>query len=388
MSWIALRARRYFGDKSDKAYLPLRAGRDDQHLPLDANDGEGYPPLNSTPKGKWRHAALLGVVLVIGLALGHLTAPTRRVEALHAPLLPRALPPSTDADLSAISASLPARREPVPSIVHYVYGLDESLELPYFAYLAIRSALEVLRPERVLFHCVYEPRGVWWERVRGQLEVVAARNVTVVGVNDAPVVHYAHKADILRLEAIRDYGGTYLDIDTFVLRPFTRLYDYDTVLGMEAAANEADDMAPKGLCNAVIIARPDAPFITRWLASYDTFDESQWADHSVVMPWTLARAYPHLATILSHRAFFWPLWTPDGLREVHEETEDGGYDFDAAGQLAYHAWESVAARYLRKVDPEAVLAGKTGFTRMARRFAAPGDVDAWREDLRRRDLHA
>lgn len=101
-------------------------------------------------------------------------------------------------------------------------------------------------------------------------------------VADFAPLQYAHKADILRLEALRDYGGTYLDIDTFVLRPFTRLYDYDAVLGMEAAGGEVDDMKPNGLCNAIIIARQNATFISRWLASYDTFDENKWADHSVV----------------------------------------------------------------------------------------------------------
>lgn len=81
---------------------------------------------------------------------------------------------------------------------------------------------------------------------------------------------------------MQEYGGTYLDIDTFVLQPFTRLWDYDAVLGMEAAHNELDDMAPKGLCNAVIIARKGSAFIDAWLSSYDSFDESKWADHSVV----------------------------------------------------------------------------------------------------------
>ncbi|TXT15584.1 hypothetical protein VHUM_00087 [Vanrija humicola] len=240
----------------------------------------------------------------------------------------------------------------------------------------MRSALAVLQPDRVLFHCVYEPHGVWWDRLRDRLEVVPARNVTHIGVHNKPVVHYAHKADVLRLEALRDYGGTYLDIDTFVLRPFTRLYDYDVVLGMEAAAGSEDGMKPKGLCNAVIVARKGAPFIDAWLDSYDSFDESQWADHSVALPWTLARAYPHLVTVLSDRAFFWPLWTPDGLRTVHVGDE---YDFHASGQLAYHAWESVAGKYLGPLDPPSVLAGTTSFTRMARRFVAPGDLQLWSE---------
>jgi hypothetical protein len=43
----------------------------------------------------------------------------------------------------------------VPNAVHYVYGLKpvndggESEELPYYAYLAMRSALVNIRPEKI-----------------------------------------------------------------------------------------------------------------------------------------------------------------------------------------------------------------------------------------------
>lgn len=57
---------------------------------------------------------------------------------------------------------------------------------------------------------------------------------------------------------------------------------YETVLGMEAAASAADEMHPKGLCNAVIVARASAEFIKLWLDSYESFDKDKWSQHSVV----------------------------------------------------------------------------------------------------------
>ena len=87
------------------------------------------------------------------------------------------------------------------------------------------------------------------------------------------------------------YGGVYLDIDTFILRPFAplSLYSYDTVLGMEARVLDIlrgprsdNEMDPKGLCNAIIISRADSVFLHRWLESYDGFDETKWTEHSVV----------------------------------------------------------------------------------------------------------
>jgi hypothetical protein len=65
-------------------------------------------------------------------------------------------------------------------------------------------------------------------------------------------------ADIRLLE----HGGIYLDIDTFIIRPFAdhSLMLHDTVMGMEAHSlsflrkpGSDDEMLPKGLCNAVII---------------------------------------------------------------------------------------------------------------------------------------
>lgn len=66
---------------------------------------------------------------------------------------------------------------------------------------------------------------------------------------------------------------------------------------------------PSGLCNAVIVARPFAPFIMRWIESYRTFDKGLWATHSVAKPWDLARQHPNEITVLNHKAFFYPLWS-------------------------------------------------------------------------------
>lgn len=106
----------------------------------------------------------------------------------------------------------------------------------------MRSALLSLKPERILFHCLKEPRGYWWnqvkewgldeedgqeegDRIGGLVEVVMTRDPTWVGKDRRPVssvsrgstsdmdvwlltairlevhVQFAHKADILRLEA-------------------------------------------------------------------------------------------------------------------------------------------------------------------------------------------
>ncbi|OCF40483.1 hypothetical protein I317_05721 [Kwoniella heveanensis CBS 569] len=374
--------------------------REREYVPMTTRDGRS-PSIYKSLALRYLPSAL---ILAVGILIGanhplYLSVYSRR-SITPTSLLPPKLPPAPPPILStSLQAALPAPEEPIPNIVHYVYGLasDPQPDFPYFAYLAMRSALVSLRPEEVWFHCIHEPRGYWWDRVRdwegwtdehglrkGMVRVLKARDVQWIGKDRKPVVHFAHKADIIRLEVLRDYGGIYLDIDTFVLDSFEShsLLRQDVVLGMEAhgltflrGTGGDDEMQPKGLCNAVIIARQNAEFLNRWLASYDGFREDKWTEHSVEMPWTLAQMYPTLLTVLSERAFFWPLWTDDHIYAVYETTE---YDFEKSGQLAYHAWESKARPYLSALDPSTVQTIDTSFTRMARKFVGPDEERRWR----------
>lgn len=116
-------------------------------------------------------------------------------------------------------------------------------------------------------------------------------------------------------------------------------------------------LSPLRAQNGVIVAAPHADFLDRWRATYESFDESVWADHSVVVPWVreknsadstfqnslqgidefgsleqeLARRHPESIQVLSTRAFFWPLWSGEEIQHVHENDD---YDFYGTGQFA------------------------------------------------------
>lgn len=163
---------------------------------------------------------------------------TRRSDYDLVSLLPRRLPPLPVSMVPPI-AGLPEPQPEIPNIVHYVYGLkppsgssQEGPEFPYFAYIGMRSAMTILKPEKIMFHCRYEPTGYWWDQVlnwegwidekdggkrKGLVQVMPVRDVEFIGTQKRPVTHvsplpvtmmrklkvhaqYAHKADILRLE--------------------------------------------------------------------------------------------------------------------------------------------------------------------------------------------
>ncbi|KPV76685.1 glycosyltransferase family 32 protein, partial [Rhodotorula graminis WP1] len=261
-------------------------------------------------------------------------------------------------------------------------------------------------PEVIFFHHVYEPDSWFWRQFVAsvarskttRLEMVVERDVTEVFGN--AVEHYAHKADVLRLEALYKYGGIYLDADVLVIRDLAPLYRHEVVMGMESQPNLDPALPPSGLCNAVILAKPYSSFVARWIDTYQTFNKSLWAKHSVATPWDLARAYPTEVTVLNKFAFFWPLWDDDALRRVHRSDV---YSFHRPSPLAptrdkqftYHLWESVAyKRYLSPYDPDRIhnrgkkhgaereedgASDESSFSREARQYVTDDFRRAWRQ---------
>ncbi|KAG0146534.1 hypothetical protein CROQUDRAFT_671048 [Cronartium quercuum f. sp. fusiforme G11] len=253
----------------------------------------------------------------------------------------------------------------IPRYLHYVFGMSPDFGGKPFGFIhfaALQSALQILRPEKIFIHYAYLPTGWWFERVLEieQVKLVKVRDVTEIF--GRPVEHFAHKADIIRLEALRDYGGIYLDFDVFIVRDFTDLLNEDVVLGQEQSPetklrSSTNSKTPEilGVCNAIILAKPFSPFISRWISSYRTFDKTRWADHSASIPWSLALKFPQEVTILGPEAFFYPLWHEDHLWLVHRSLD---WSFDNSGQLAYHAWSSLSyENELKKYDPDLIHVG-------------------------------
>lgn len=37
--------------------------------------------------------------------------------------------------------------------------------------------------------------------------------------------------------------------------------------------------------NGIIVAEPYADFVMQWYATYETFNDANWGEHSVIMPY-------------------------------------------------------------------------------------------------------
>ncbi|KAJ5630998.1 uncharacterized protein N7484_011098 [Penicillium longicatenatum] len=263
---------------------------------------------------------------------------------------------------------------PIPNVVHFIWGIQNP-EINFINYLAIRSALISLQPDTLNIH--YEELNlgnVWFQKLRDNVTLVHHDLALEYPKQTQEKWQVSHLADVLRLDILRQEGGIYLDTDVIALQSFDslRYNKRDVILGHEGGDRH-------GLCNAVIVARQDASFLHQWKESYRSFSADEWNYHSVILPKQMALDFPDLVCSLAPTVFFWPTWTINHLEFMHEpitadqakEVEDslsvygGGLHRD---QLAYHAWNQVARKYLKLLTPEIVRGTDTRFNIMVRRF--------------------
>ena len=144
--------------------------------------------------------------------------------------------------------------------IHYIYGFKDK-ELKFYEYINMLLCSRVIKPERIIFHTAQELNGKWFSLLKNNLINLEIRMVdTTIDSNKMnSMVYYAHKADYYRLYMLNKEGGIYFDVDVFPYKPLDKLLKYNkTVLGIQKG---------KGLCNAVIIAPENDPFLSIWLST-------------------------------------------------------------------------------------------------------------------------
>jgi hypothetical protein len=273
----------------------------------------------------------------------------------------------------------------IPNILHFVFGMAPDFGGKPFSlchYLSVRSAVELNKPGKALFHYQYEPEGEWWEKAKPFLSLnkIAAPD-SFMGRS---LYHVAHKADVVRLQALKETGGIYLDLDTISVKPLTDLLNHSFAIGQELRTKyvpknwrqrikyklgliKAESKNATGLCNAVLLSEKNSEFINLWLDEYKTFRsegrDKYWNEHSVLVPEKLAAIHPEKITPLSPYAFHYPLYDKAGLKLMFEEVTA----FPDA--YLHHLWESFSwDKYLSQLTVEGIKNKDTTYNLIARKF--------------------
>jgi hypothetical protein len=261
-----------------------------------------------------------------------------------------------------------SKEEKIPNIFHFVYGFkkqDQEFEL--YKYLAIKSAIRINKPLKSYFHYFYEPFGKYWDKIKPYLTLEHVNPPSEIYGNT--LYHYAHQADIIRLQKLNQYGGIYLDIDTICLRSFQDLLNYDFVIGIQG---NKDNQEIYGLCNAVILSKPNSPFILKWIDSYTSFRskgrDNYWDEHSVLMPLKLSYQFPSEVTILENSAFYNPLW--NNIHDILFNTQINNDEYKHLIEKNYciHLWDTYTNDYLSKLDEKTIINENTLYNIFTRKF--------------------
>ena len=199
----------------------------------------------------------------------------------------------------------------IPSLVHFTwYGGKSKNHFRFHHMLAVLAAHKFIKPSRIYFWIDMVPDGNYFKETRQNVpELYLVHRNTPKEIYGRPIRVSEHHTDIVRLEAVMEYGGIYLDLDAMVVKSLDPLLNYEMVMGYEH---------DNGLCNGVIIAVAWADFLKIWHSKYKTFIDQQWADHSVILPATLAKKYKNLVHT-EERSFHRPNWMAHELVQLYKE---------------------------------------------------------------------
>ena len=245
----------------------------------------------------------------------------------------------------------------IPNIIHFVYGFkNQTEEFELFKYIAIKSAIEVNKPEKVYFYYKYQPFGQWWDLIKPLLILESVEPPIEIFGNK--VRHFAHQSDIIRLRILNERGGIYFDIDTICLKPLSEFLKYDFVMGIQGNNY--------GLCNAIIMAKPNTEFGKQWYDSYRNFNSSIWDYHSVILPQKLSKTIP--ITILAHDALFYPLWDPVTKLLLNSELNQSECQKILKNSYCIHLWESWSLSKLKEINEISIIKYNSLYNIIARKF--------------------
>jgi hypothetical protein len=212
----------------------------------------------------------------------------------------------------------------VPKILHYTWGAGE---LRFHQMVCFLSAYHVIKPYKtIIWYARSAPSGKWWNYVMRNITDFRNR-VQLRHYPDPVYIHGRmigspeHRSDIVRMRALNKFGGIYLDFDVLVLKPFDPLLVYPMTMGLESS---------DGLCNGIMLSETKSAFLQAWYEEYKTYTHLKWVDHSVKIPFLLARRYPWLVHV-EENTLNKPSWFE--LDQLY-----GNKFYDWSKNYAIHLW--------------------------------------------------
>lgn len=248
--------------------------------------------------------------------------------------------------------------------IHFIFGLANDFnEKPfiYFHYLCLKSCYLTQKNCKINIHCIYEPQNnIWWDKIKMFCNIVKYTSLpdVVYNCNNKNVWRVEHQSDIFRLLILQEHGGIYADIDTIFYKEFPHtFFDKEFLIGTEYCYKHGKQLFKSGLCNALIICKPNSKFLNIWIDEYKTnYDDQDWNKLSVRTPETLSDIHKDLIHIEPVESFHKYGWD--------ETIYTDGSDMNTLGIYSKHVAESKLYDLLSTIDDKNILTDYGFFSKL------------------------
>ncbi|KAM0323851.1 hypothetical protein ACHAQA_008429 [Verticillium albo-atrum] len=245
----------------------------------------------------WVKAILAAILLLIGIVVFFFPDDTRHYLHLPPPSSGHHTPTRDHIQdiITSIVGESPAQppnstdttADPIPNYAHFVYILKDpnaDFHFEFSHYLSIYAATHHWRPEIIYFHTNARPKALdrarsgksgHWNRLIFALPGLTVRQATVPthAGNGVAIVGMEHKSDFVRVKAVHELGGVYIDWDVHALRDLTVLREggFQAVAGRQA---EGD------LNSGTFLAAKGSRLTELWMEGMNAAYDGKWETHS------------------------------------------------------------------------------------------------------------
>ncbi|XP_075229802.1 uncharacterized protein LOC142329262 isoform X3 [Lycorma delicatula] len=178
----------------------------------------------------------------------------------------------------------------VPNYVHFIRMGWWMEEVIFIDALCILAAYKIQKPDKIFIHTDVEQfGGKYWEKL---ISIPGFEDILVIEKIEVPneifgqkftdeYHHYFHASDVVRIRILLQYGGIFLDNDSFIVRSLDPYRRYEMALPWD----ENDYLGTQ-----ILIAHKDARFLQLWLESYKNhykpknwyFNAGEWPTMSIL----------------------------------------------------------------------------------------------------------
>ncbi|RDA89136.1 hypothetical protein CP532_2198 [Ophiocordyceps camponoti-leonardi (nom. inval.)] len=290
---------------------------------------------------------------------------------------------------------LPA--QDIPDRAHFVYVVEKEeadLVFSFSQALSVFAARYHWHPREIFLHTNVAERsivrarqglaGKWSRMILNVPEMTVVKvQLPMKAANGVPIRHMEHKSDFVRVQAVRDFGGVYLDFDAHVLRDIRPLLR----MGFRAVGGrQVDGLVISG----TFMASKGAKLVSRWYDEMHRVYDGAWITHSNKLITSIGQGLVSEAgqmLILDRAALAPGDWSKaqcTNLWQTHDSTSasDAAWLHDYSDTWVLHAFSPHRFQWRIKgyssITPRYVFANASNFARavmpVARHMAEQGLV--------------